>query len=163
MSKNIYHYTHLAAARQILHDGYLCVSQWEIDNKVEHPALWLSLHPHWEPTATKMIVNDKGVPYQLSFEEQWASIGCVRFVLPFERMKLIRWDRFKAMMRTDPAVIFESMERVGRESGANPDDWYASLENISLDEVIACQIWTGSKWMDVEMKKEMMNPKKIAA
>lgn len=159
MYKSIYHYTHLEAAQKILNDGYLKVSQWEIENNVEHPALWLSLNSHWESTATKMVVNDKGVHHQLSFEEQWASIGCVRFVMPFEKMQLICWNQYKAVMQNDSHGILEAMEKVGLQCGANPSDWYASLEDISLEKVIACQIWTGLEWMDIDLYEETINYK----
>jgi len=163
MFNSIYHYTHLDAAQQILDDRYLKVSQWEIDNNVEHPALWLSLHPHWESTATKMVVNEKGSPHQLSFEEQWTSIGCVRFVMPFEQMQIISWDQYKVIMQNDPQGLLEAMEQVGLQCGADPTNWYASLEDISLEKVIACQIWTGLEWMDIELNEEMMNHKNNVA
>jgi len=163
MFKSIYHYTHLDAARLILNDGYLRISQWELDNNVEHPALWLSLHPHWESTATKMVMNEKGVPHQLSFEEQWTSIGCIRFVIPFEQIQIISWNQYKAIMQPDSLGLLEAMEQVGLQSGANPSDWYASLEDISLEKVIAYQIWTGLEWMDIEFNEESMNHKKNVA
>jgi len=60
MNTYIYHYTHLKAAIAIAESSFFKLSQWEIGNNVEHPALWLSLHPHWESIEfNEEIMNHK--------------------------------------------------------------------------------------------------------
>lgn len=153
MKEYIYHYTHLGAAISIAQSGYLNLSQWEIDNGIDPPALWLSIHPLWEYTATKMKKDANVNILPLTFSEQHEVFGCVRFVLPFESQNLLSWDAYKKAVRNTERPMLEAMERKGISLGAQPRDWYASLKNISVDKIISCQIWDGGNWQSFEIEE----------
>jgi hypothetical protein len=140
----IYHYTSEQHLSKILETGKLIVSEWERQNKVKPPALWLSLNPIWENTATKLI-NENGKIRQLTKEEQYQSFGLIRFVIEFKKESLCSWGKYKYKSNT-PVQTYEAMEKSGIEKGANPKEWYASFKNIPLSNCISCQKWNGKEW-----------------
>ena len=87
MDKIIYHYTTIKQSLLIIESGFIKVSEWERKNNVKPPALWLSLNPLWENTATKMTKNIFGETVSLSFEEQYIQFGCARFLIEFNKDK----------------------------------------------------------------------------
>jgi hypothetical protein len=140
----IYHYTSGQHLELILEKGELIVSEWERKNKVKPPALWLSLNPIWENTATKNI-NDNGIARRLTKNEQHEKFGLIRFVLEFKKDNLCSWARYKHKSNT-PFHIYKSMEEVGIKQGANPNEWFACFKNIPLEKCISCQKWNGVEW-----------------
>tara|TARA_R110001632_G_scaffold63888_2_gene152285 strand:+ start:240 stop:698 length:459 start_codon:yes stop_codon:yes gene_type:complete len=140
----IYHYTSEKHLSKILETGELTVSEWEKKNKVKPPALWLSLDPVWENTATKLI-SENGKLRSLTKEEQHQKFGLIRFVLEFKKENLCSWGKYKYKSNT-PIQTYESMEQSGIEKGANPKEWYASFKNIPLSNCISCQKWNGKEW-----------------
>lgn len=153
MNTYIYHYTHLKAAIAIAESGYLKLSQWEKENGIDPPALWLSMHPFWEFTATKLLMNENGVISPITFEEQHKQIRCLRFVLNFEEQNYLSWTAYKKVVRNTPQKMLEGMESKGISLGAQPSDWYASLKDIPISKVIACQIWDGENWQSFEINE----------
>ena len=145
--RKIYHYTHTQAACEIISSGFLKVSEFEKYNRVQKPALWLSLNRRWEPTASKIVVDlATWQPFHLSFKQQSESMGCIRFVLPFSPENLCNWSKYSQESGTSENMIVE-MERVGRELGANPNHWYTSFSNIPLKEICDIQMWSGKRWV----------------
>ncbi len=140
----IYHYTSEHHLSKILETGKLIVSEWERKNKVKPPALWLSLNPLWENTATKMV-DDNGIIRKLNKDEQYQRFGLVRFVLAFNKEKLCSWAKYKHKSNT-PIQVYEAMEKDGIKQGAKPKEWFASFVNIKLTDCISCQKWNGKEW-----------------
>ena len=153
MDKIIYHYTTIKQSLLIIESGFIKVSEYERKNNVKPPALWLSLNPLWENTATKMTKNIFGETVSLSFEEQHMQFGCARFLIEFNKDKLCSWAKYKHASNTT-LEMYNQMEKVGFQKNANPKEWYASFKNISIDEVIGYQIWNGEYWEDLEIKKK---------
>lgn len=145
--KVIYHYTTANYARDIILSGYLKVSEWERRNIKERPALWLSLNNKWERTANKALLDpNTGLRRRLSFAQQSRLVGCVRFVLPFVPENLCSWKNYGLESNTSKRMI-KAMEHVGKEQGGNPNEWYASFSDISLEEVLTVEIWNGKNWI----------------
>jgi len=142
----IYHYTSGAHLNKILETGKLIVSEWEKKNGVRPPALWLSLNPIWENTATK-LVNDNGTVRRLTKSEQHDKFGLFRFVLGFNKSELCSWARYRHASNT-PGNTYVAMENSGIELGSNPLEWYASFKDIPIVECISCEIWNGNKWIN---------------
>ena len=132
---------------KILKSGELQVSQWEKQNKVKPPALWLSTNPVWEHTATSMIKDDIGQIRGLTKDELHQMYGLVRFSVPFKKEMFCSWGKYKYKSNT-PLNVYLSLERQGIIKGANPNEWYASFENIPLEKCIACEKWNGTKWIE---------------
>jgi hypothetical protein len=144
-NKIIWHYTSGEHLVKILQSGELKVSEWEQKNKVKPPALWLSLNPEWEQTATKMIQRN-GKVERLSKDEQHKKFGLIRFSIPFQKDVLCSWGKYKHKSNT-PIVLYFQMEKTGLEQGAKPDEWFASFKNIPLSVCISCEKWDGNKWV----------------
>lgn len=144
MATVIWHYTSGSHLKMILESGELRVSDWERKEGVKPPALWLSLNPIWENTATKMVLA--GGQYRwLTKEEQYLNFGLVRFPIPFQKNALCSWAAYKHKSNT-PLNVYWQLEKIGIERGANPSEWYASFKNIPLSECISCETWDGEKW-----------------
>lgn len=129
-SEIIFHYTSGQHLENILESGKLKVSEWERENKIKPPALWLSLNPDWEPTATK-IMNVGGQTVFLTKEQQHEHAGLYRFVIPFDKSSLCSWGKYRYKSNTD-FTTYLNMKRTGIEKGANPLDWYASFNSTSM-------------------------------
>jgi hypothetical protein len=140
----IYHYTTEHHLEMIKSKGELIVSETERKYKIKPPALWLSLNPVWENTATKTI-NENGIIRRLTKEEQYENLGLIRFVLEFKKESLCTWARYKYKSNL-PSRLYEEMELAGIEQGADPKEWFASFKNIPLSKCISCEKWDGNEW-----------------
>lgn len=54
----------------------------------EAPLLWFSANQTWEPTATKSVQTRRGL-MRLTFAQQVARSGCIRFGLPSDDCRLL--------------------------------------------------------------------------
>ena len=107
-----------------------------------------SKNPEWEYTASKAVRDHStGESFTLTFQQQHDLIGCARFVVPFIKTELCSWPKYWHASNT-PAQIYQNMEMRGIELGSKPSDWYASFRDISLDKLIAFEIWDGAQWVD---------------
>ena len=146
MKELIYHYTTLEYFHKIIESGRLKVSDFERRNRVKPAALWLIKNPIWENTASKCVRSeDTDEIVTLSFEQQHDLLGCIRFVLPFNKESLCSWAKYKYASNTPPQ-LHNSMTKYGFSLGANPNEWFASFRDIPLSEVIRVEVWNGSEW-----------------
>jgi hypothetical protein len=109
----------------------------------ELPMLWFSSHPFWEPTATKMVMNDRGTFFQLTFRQQVEDIGCIRFALAADDPRLMDWKRACAVAGT-PREQRRAMARVGRKKQADPAQWFGCSVPIPLSD-LTLEVFIG-KW-----------------
>lgn len=117
----------------------------------EPPLLWFSRDQRWEATATKMIHGPSGLRL-LTFREQLAAAGCVRFSLPAADPRLMTWAdacRYAGIGST----ARRKLETVGRKRGGSPSDWLAIAGAVSLADV-RLQCFDGSAWADLESIEE---------
>jgi hypothetical protein len=97
----------------------------------EIPAVWLSLAPVWEPSATKGIVEN-GVRRQASLAELIGLCGClVRIEIDSARVGLLSPSGFREALRVPPEV-HQRLLAAGIEMGANPEDWRAVAGPVPL-------------------------------
>ena len=130
------HYAPMLYLRLIVMDSCLKVSNAEASEEV--PLLWFSANQRWEPTASKIVRTQRGL-VRLTFEEQAAKYGCIRFGLPAGDHRLLNWLEACHAGRT-PRESRRGMERLGRKLGANPDDWFASVIDVPLAD-LCFQMW----------------------
>lgn len=102
------------------------------------PAVWLTTHTDWEPSAVKSVV-EAGVRRELSRSELAASSGGLFRIRVDPRHGALTWPQFAACSSTPPAVV-ERLDASGRERGANPDEWYCCPEAVPM-----------AAWLGVEM------------
>lgn len=141
----VYHYTteqhHLPL---ILQAGALLPSNAGAEH--EPPLLWFSRAARWEATATKMIQTKTGVRL-LTFPEQVAAFGCVRFSLPATDPRLLGWVgacKYAGISSTTR----RKLETTGRKRGGSPADWLAIAGAVSLSEV-RIERFDGTAWVAV--------------
>ena len=111
----------------------------------ETPLLWFSKAQLWEKTATKMVHSEQG-PRLLTFAEQLAKYGCVRFSLASDDPRLMNWVtacKYAGMTST----VRRKLEAVGKKRGGSPIDWFAISEGIQLTE-LKLQRYDGSQWVN---------------
>ncbi|WP_219063460.1 hypothetical protein [Pseudomonas sp. UMAB-08] len=141
----VHHYTterhHLPL---ILESGELRPSNAGAEH--EPPLLWFSKAQRWEATATKMIQGESGLRL-LTFAEQLAEFGCVRFSLPDDDSRLMNWaDACKYAGITSTAR--RKLEAVGRKRGGSPINWFAIAGAAPLADM-RLQRFDGAVWADL--------------
>lgn len=147
MSALVHHYTseshHLP---MILASGELCPS---IDAGFEHepPLLWFSRNQQWEVTVSRMAKKRGNGLRPLTFRQQWAILGWVRFSLPADDSRLMIWPDACRYAGIDSASR-RQMEAKGRRRGASPTDWLAIATDVLLADV-RLQRFDGSAWVDL--------------
>lgn len=150
----IYHYTSGSHLPLILKSKKLMVSQTEKKMGLKPPALWLSLNPDWEATATKMIFEN-GMQRSLTKKEQYEMFGLVRFVLEFTEETLCSWSKYQFKCNL-PTQLYKAMQKIGVEKGGNPEEWYASFKDIPLTDCICYQEWNGKQWSTIKSFKSVI-------
>ena len=130
MPQPIHHYTtgdrflRIIAARAIL-PASAHVAPPEI------PAVWLSLAPVWEPSATKGVVEN-GVRRQASLAELIGLCGClVRIGIDPACVRLLGPSDFRDALCIPPGV-HRRLLAAGIAMGANPADWRAVAGPVPL-------------------------------
>ncbi|WP_147406522.1 hypothetical protein [Pseudomonas reidholzensis] len=111
----------------------------------EPPLLWFSKAQFWEKTATKMVQGEHGLRL-LTFSEQLAKFGCVRFSLASDDPRLMNWVsacRYAGITST----VRRKLETEGKKRGGSPIDWFAISGAIQLTEV-RLQRYDGSQWVN---------------
>lgn len=141
----VHHYTtehhHLPL---ILASGELRPSNAGAEHEV--PLLWFSLAQRWEGTATKMVQTEGG-PRLLTFAEQLASFGCVRFSLSADDPRLMSWaDACKYAGIT--STTRRKLEAVGRKRGGSPINWFAIAGPVPLADT-RVQRFDGTSWTEL--------------
>ena len=137
----LYHYTNLPAGVKIMHEGFLKVSY-----KIQNPELWFSKHQIFEPTALKIYQTDIGMRKYKSVQEQAENIGSMRFIYDNSDNNLTSWKEYctlSGLSRQDR----RRMEKSYSKEGANPSDWFCSLEDMDINNMVALEVWI-DKWID---------------
>ncbi|WP_308874111.1 hypothetical protein [Thiothrix subterranea] len=145
ISAMFFHYAPLSYLPRIVESGLLLPSNAGGAND-EIPLLWFSKNQTWKPTATKSQMTPSGIK-RLTFKEQRELFGCIRFGLPRNDKRLIDW-RTACKVASISKKERLLMESVGRDQGANPLDWFATVDSIQLTE-LHFQFLTDS-WHDAD-------------
>lgn len=137
-----WHYTTGACFKQIVETGYLLPSNGLVEPP-EKGVLWFSTNQYFEPTACKM---DRS--FRLCSMEETMELGggLVRFGVA--RSRLHPWKTICRKAKT-PLQIRESLERVGREQGATPKEWYCTLKPVPV-ESCAIDVMENGIWVSVQ-------------
>ncbi|WP_213662108.1 hypothetical protein [Stutzerimonas stutzeri] len=146
----VHHYTterhHLPL---ILASGELLPSNAGAEH--EPPLLWFSRAQRWEATATKIVQGPTGLRL-MTFREQLAALGCVRFSLPADDPRLMAWAdacKYAGMSSTTR----RKLEAIGRKRGGSPADWMAVAGAVPLADV-RLQRFDGSAWVELEARHD---------
>jgi hypothetical protein len=114
----------------------------------ERPVVWFSRNPLWEPTANKLWLASDGSLVPLDMEQTYrlcgglVRIGVTEDVAPYNFRQLQKVARISSKMAA-------RLRDAGIKVGANPSDWYASLEPVPREKWSAVEVWNGSHWEHV--------------
>lgn len=114
----------------------------------EEPLLWFSTRDDFEPTAIKPLMLN-GRLYRPSFGELHALVGCFRFV---GDLKLMPYAKACVSAKT-PRHFQDVMLSNGLAWGGDPNDWFATLKPVMLDQLIF-EKWDGRRWVSACLNAE---------
>lgn len=139
----VFHYAPWGYLPAIVQSGYLKPSNAGAAG--EHPMLWFSSHQHWEPTAGKTWRSASGTVGMMSFRQQLARAGCIRFGLPAADPRLLTW-KAACLAAGTPRDDRRAMERAGKKRGGDPGQWFAIATPVPLSE-LRLEVFIDGKWM----------------
>jgi len=107
-------------------------------------AAWLSANPVWENSVMKV---KGGLP---KYAEK---LGAFRIKVKGD-LPLLTWNDF-VEKSGERKKICRSLEMIGRKQGANPAEWYCSLDHIPVngDTVESVGIFHDGKWEDLSVEE----------
>lgn len=97
----------------------------------ENPMLWFSANQMWEPTATKILIGRAGKITRMTQNEQHAVFGCIRFGLPIDDLRLMKWKDACTAAGT-PREKRRALEKSGRKQNADPAHWFAASVDVAI-------------------------------
>lgn len=139
---NNWHYTAWATLPAIVESGELRPSNEGADGELA--VLWFSANPQWEPTATKMLRSPGWRLRELGFKEQAERFGCVRFGIPADDPRLLKWPVACRAAGT-PREQRRALEIAGRKRRGNPAHWFGCVVSVSLRELVL-HVWGDGAW-----------------
>lgn len=147
--RRLWHYTFGHKLPLIFNDAALRPNGAKIAPS-EKPVLWFSAEQVFEPTAVKLVqVPGKTGLQRLSMHELHAMVGAFRFGLATIDERLIPWAGLQRRARiSKPGVA--SMLRAAVEVGAKATNWYGTMSEVSLDDVVF-EAWNGSSWAPADL------------
>lgn len=150
---DIYHYTYghklqaIAATRELRPTG-------ETIPEHEKKSLWYSTQQVFEQTALKPVrMHGSSKPVRLAMHELHELVGVYRFATTVAGVGAKQWPDAVREIGILPADVAH-MERMGRELGANPMDWWATVEAKPLT-LHQFERWTGAKWESAILHMEI--------
>ena len=144
--KKFYHYTVLQTFEKIIHSGEIQPTSVKVNDN-ERPAAWFSTNPIWEETVRKRVARSEDEPGPLLSRDGLSKAGFppVRIEANPNRVHLIPWEELKRISGITRNEA-RRLERVAREWGANPHEWYATFNAVPLTSCLTpIEIWDGKK------------------
>jgi len=135
---SVFHYAPWAYLPAMVQAGQLVPSNSGASN--EKPMLWFSANQQWEPTAGKA----SGQIAMMTFKQQLAVGGCIRFGLPATDSRLMSWKAACTVAGTGRDER-RAMERAGKKRGADPSQWFAIAESVPLDQLLL-EVFVDNAW-----------------
>lgn len=145
---NYYHYTPEFRLPEIIDSGLIKLATESVYASKEKACAWVSTHPQWEPTATKMVSDQSGNIIRLTFKEQLEMFGCAR--IQVKPRGYTHWGKIKHLAKMDLAQA-KRMELAGIELGGNPKEWFGSFEPIEKENWIKAEVFKNGVWIEYEL------------
>jgi hypothetical protein len=148
----VWHYTYGPTIERILREGCLMPGELPDDRpdiyKREKAVVWFSANQDWEPTSVKPaqdVATGEIIELTTRTEHQefW---GCYRIGVDPKILK--PWMRIQKVARIHPLLV-RGLEYVGREAGANPDDWWGTVFPVYFYHWKKVQVLSGDQWEDL--------------
>lgn len=151
----IWHYTTGDKLAMILTDREIRTTSAFIE-KGEKPAAWFSSNPNYEFSAAKGIYYPDGRSRTASIEEMQEQAGGVwRIGIRRDAPGLMRWKAFKRTSGISSRAA-KALEAVGRRTGGDPREWYASYAGVPVEQWVEIAFLEGDTWMAVLVDDEAL-------
>ena len=144
-----YHYTTVPYLQTILKDGKIKLARSK--GKGIKDIAWVSTNPLMEKTALKAAITPTGKLEIITLEEQHEICGVARFEI--DPKVLIKWSVLKhkagyhKFHKKTGKNMSQSLEKATRY-GANPNEWYGSLNPITEKHFLNVEIYNGKEWVN---------------
>jgi hypothetical protein len=121
----------------------------------ERGAVFLSTNQNWERREAKQLPKEDGELTPPLNRDELFDMGImpIRARVNPASLKLIDWKTFrkKSGIATEKA---EMIDKLAREDGAIPEQWYASFEAIPVTSFLSVDVWDGSQWVQNSVADE---------
>jgi hypothetical protein len=160
MGTAVSHYTFGHKLSAILSTGALLPTGVTIPRH-ERKSLWYSANLRFEPTALKPLKMPWEIePRRATMEELHEVVGLYRFVADTDVLRVKHWPqacREIGIALQDARRLVE----VGRQLGANPEDWWATVHPKPL-ALHTFERWTGDRWEPADLDDEVTKRQDLA-
>ncbi|TCS32896.1 hypothetical protein EDC30_1197 [Paucimonas lemoignei] len=107
----------------------------------ELPILWFSAHKLYEPSALKLLVQARR---QATLEElREIGMGVFRYGVP--KSSLIPWPELATKARMSRSMT-RKLESRAVQMGSDPSDWYGSLEDLPIKDMVIQRMNDEHQW-----------------
>lgn len=140
----VWHYLPLGSVEEILPSGELEVSPSMFAYE-EPPMLLFSANQAWEPSVAETYACSYGLSDRPIFPKLHEEFGGIRFGLDAVDSRLMNWCGATVEIGWSQEAR-AVLERIGRDLGADPDQWFAVAVPIPLAD-LKFQVWLqGTGW-----------------
>ena len=145
----LYHYTFGRALPGIVEDGEIGVA--EALPGTDAPVVWLSTRTSFEPSVTRHVIEHGRCreldPAELAARGQ----GLLRIEVD-PAVGAMSWRELVAWAEV-PDEVVEQLERIARERGADPEDWWCCPGAIPRSRWRSVELWHPDRgWVPVELR-----------
>jgi hypothetical protein len=140
----VWHYTTIEYAVMIRAAGKIVRATAGVPVQ-EQPIVWFSKNRAWEPTASKGFLNPSGASRTATFPEM-VRVGIARFGV--NESELLPWKVLWPAANIAESTA-KALERAARKLGARPLDWFGSLADVPVDQVVSVEFYSGDRWQPV--------------
>ena len=130
-----WHYTIAARAMDILEDGMIKPATAGVIPP-ERPAVWFSVHPHWEATANKRALLAGGEIIHLSTTDMFNGLAGELWRFGLDTRHLLPWKRLIKKARISKSEQ-HNLICAADLMGGKPSHWYGSIQPIDVEETRA--------------------------
>lgn len=149
----IFHYTVTEHYKAIVKDGVIRPATEGVPPD-ERPAVWFSIHPTWEPTATKALKDRKtGQAHRASWKEM-QQLGPVRIEVGPDAAPH-GWDDYLRLSGAS-VVTTRGLERAATRWGANALQWRVSFDPVPTQQWLEVEQWSGKGWEPIQRRSPML-------
>lgn len=148
----LWHYTTMRHLKEIMISEVIQLSNPLL--RGVKPASWVSTNPLWETIANKMYALPSGeIVKHICTDEMFNIVGVARIeVKPSDQY--VTWKKYRHVSGIGHWE-FLTLEQVGIERGANPEEWFARFSPIRKEEWLTTQIMIDGEWIDYAHEEEV--------
>ena len=139
-SLRLFHYTMASRLEQILETRQILPATCYVPVH-ERPTVWLSLHPRWEPTATKGILDANGTRRTATFAEMIALDRPCRIE--------VGWREWSVRSGVKKKVA-KGLRRTAERQGVDVNHWRMSFEPVAECQWITVEIFADTRWISLD-------------